>query len=204
MNIYGDYLWDRAGEPDPEIQELEETLGTLSYQRRPLEVPADLQVGRERSFFRRLAPRLAVAATIVMLLLGLGLWLGLQRLHQEQGPEIVKTGGGPKPNPAAVPSPDENRHPALAISPPEPEPKRVEKPSPYRVNHSLLARKSNTGRNAAVRSSQFTAKQQQEAEAAKDQLMRALRVASAKLNFAQRKTQDLNQREPVHNQHRIG
>jgi hypothetical protein len=27
-----EYLWDKSGEPDPEIQELEETLGSLRYQ----------------------------------------------------------------------------------------------------------------------------------------------------------------------------
>ena len=31
-----DYLWDRTGEPDPEIQQLEEVLGTLRYQPRAL------------------------------------------------------------------------------------------------------------------------------------------------------------------------
>jgi hypothetical protein len=43
-----------------------------------------------------------------------------------------------------------------------------------------------------------------EAQAAKDQLMLALRLTSAKLNFAQRKTQDLNQKDTVNNQHKIG
>ena len=43
--IYGglmndDYLWDKSGQPDPEIQQLEEILGTLRYQPRPLEIPA--------------------------------------------------------------------------------------------------------------------------------------------------------------------
>jgi hypothetical protein len=32
-----DYLWDKTGEPDPEIQQLEEILGTLRYQ--PLQLP---------------------------------------------------------------------------------------------------------------------------------------------------------------------
>src|SRR6266545_7807215 len=41
MNIDSDYLWDRTGEPDPEIQELEEILGTLRYQPRPLDSFAD-------------------------------------------------------------------------------------------------------------------------------------------------------------------
>ena len=34
MNNDGDYLWDKTGEPDPEIQQLEEILGTLRYQPR--------------------------------------------------------------------------------------------------------------------------------------------------------------------------
>jgi hypothetical protein len=31
-----DYLWDRSGEPDPELQKLDEILGTLRYQPQPL------------------------------------------------------------------------------------------------------------------------------------------------------------------------
>ena len=194
-----DYLWDRTGEPDPEIQQLEEVLGTLRYQPRPLRIPAGLQVDRERSFFRSSAPRLAIAATIALLLLGLGVWLGLQRLQRSQPQQIVKTDGAVKPNQA--PAPNENRNPAYAVAP-EPEQKRIDEPRRRRVNPSLLAGDSH--RPAAVKKQQLTAQQLQEAETAKDQLMLALRVASAKLNFAQRKTQDLNQREPVHNQHRIG
>ena len=194
-----DYLWDRTGEPDPEIQRLEEILGTLRYQPRPLEIPAGMQVGRERSFFRSSAPRLAIAATIVLLLLGLGVWLGLQRWQRRQPLEIVKTGGAVKPN--QTPSPNENRNQSIAVASPEPEQKRIE-PRRHRVNPSLLA--GNSNRNAAVKKPQLTAQQLQAAETAKDQLMLALRVASAKLNFAQKKTQDLNQRGPVHNQHKIG
>ena len=40
-----DYLWDKTGEPDPEIQQLEEILGTLRYQPKPLEIP---QICRRR------------------------------------------------------------------------------------------------------------------------------------------------------------
>jgi hypothetical protein len=63
-----DYLWDKRGEPDPQIQELESILGALRYQPRPL----------------RLAPQrhyialLAIAASIGVALLGGGLWLLLQ------------------------------------------------------------------------------------------------------------------------------
>ena len=201
-----DYLWDRTGEPDPDIQQLEEILSTLRYQPQPLEIPAGLKVGSERSFFRRLAPRLAVAATIVMLLLGLGLWLGLQRLQRSQPQQIVKNPDTPqvKPNTVAKSSPDENPNSPLAELSPEPKRKRIDEPRRHRVNQTLAAGNTNRGRNAAVNNQQLTAQQLQEGEAAKDKLMLALRVASAKLNFAQKKTQDLNQREPVHNQHKIG
>ena len=56
------YLWDRSGEPDPEIQVLEEILGTLRYQPRPLEIPPNFQIHRRRSFF----PALAIAAAIAL------------------------------------------------------------------------------------------------------------------------------------------
>ncbi|MEP6818495.1 MAG: hypothetical protein ABJA18_03105 [bacterium] len=207
MNNDDHYLWNKTGEPDPEVQQLEEILGTLRYQSRPLEIPAGLQIGRERSFFRGFAVRLAIAATIALLLLGLGLWLGLQRLQTRQRPEIVKNSGAAQPNPTA-PSHEENRNSTAAVSSPAPEQKSVNEPRRHRVNQSLLAGNSsrvhNAAGNATVKNQQLTAKQLQEAAAAKEQLLLALRVASAKLNFAQRKTQDLNQREPIHNQHRIG
>ena len=36
-----DYLWDKTGQPDPQIQQLEEILGTLRYQPKPLAIPDD-------------------------------------------------------------------------------------------------------------------------------------------------------------------
>ncbi len=59
-----DYLWDKSGEPDPEIQQLEEILGTLRYQPRPLNLP------RRRNY----VPFLAIAAAVVVALLAGGLW----------------------------------------------------------------------------------------------------------------------------------
>lgn len=203
MKIDSDYLWDKTGEPDPDIQQLEEILGTLRYQPRPLEIPAGLQVGRERNFFRGSVPRLAIAAAIAMLLLGLGLWLGLQRLQRGQRPEIVKTRVTPsmKPGPDVAQSPNPE-NPNVA-TPSSQDQKRSEEPR-HRVNQSLLARNSNRIRNTAIRNQQLTAEEQRKAEAAKDQLMLALRVASEKFSFAQRKAQGLNQRDQVHNQHKIG
>ena len=64
-----DYLWDKSGEPEPQIQQLEEILGTLRHQPRPLNLP------RRRNYM----PLLAIAATVVLALLAGGLWLQLRK-----------------------------------------------------------------------------------------------------------------------------
>lgn len=202
MNTDSDYLWNKTGEPDPEIQQLEEILGSLRYQPKPLEIPAGIKISRERSFFRNFGPRLAIAATIAMLLVGLGLWFGLQRLQRRQPSEIVKTPKTPATNggqtTAAVPSP--NQIPNLASSPDD---KRTEAPRRHRVNQSVLAGNSNRIPKGAVKDSQL-AVNERDGEATKDQLMLALRVASAKLSFAQKKMQSTNPRDLIRNQHKIG
>jgi hypothetical protein len=214
MNINGDYLWDKTGEPDTEIREVEEILGTLRYQPRPLEIPVDLQTPR-RSFFSvlapRLLPRLAMAATIAAILVGLGLWLGLQRLRQPPAPPLAKTTNAPaasgNPSPTAVPTPNENGNSTVAGTSSQPEQKQTDRPRRHRVNQSLIAGNVNRARHETHKGfakDQLAANELREGEAAKDQLMLALRVASAKLSFAQRKTQNINPRDPVHNQHKIG
>jgi hypothetical protein len=59
-----DYLWDKSGEPDPQIQQLEEILGALRHQPQPLNLP------RRRNYL----PLLAIAATVVIALLAAGVW----------------------------------------------------------------------------------------------------------------------------------
>jgi hypothetical protein len=63
-----DYLWDRSGEPDSEIQRLEEILGTLRYQPKP----------RQLAPRRNYVPLLAIAATVAIALLAGGLWLRVE------------------------------------------------------------------------------------------------------------------------------
>jgi len=196
-----DYLWDRTGEPDPEIQELEEILGTLRYQPRALEIPADLEVDRKRSFFRAFGPPLAIAATIAMLLLALGVWLGLQR--SQPGP-LAETPRTPevKPNPAPAPLRSPSETPNSTATASAPGSKSIETPRP-RVSEPVVARVPNRHRKQPANSQELAARAQ-EGKAAKDQLMLALRLASSKLNIAQKKTQNINSREPIHNQHKIG
>ncbi|HEY0099577.1 MAG TPA: hypothetical protein VGB76_11565, partial [Pyrinomonadaceae bacterium] len=66
-----DYLWDKTGEPDADAEQLENLLGTLKYQPRPLEIPASaMPTAKARPatmIFSR--PRLAIAASLLLMLL---------------------------------------------------------------------------------------------------------------------------------------
>lgn len=203
MKNESDYLWDKTGEPDADIQQLEEILGTLRYQPRPLEIPAGLAIGRERNFFRSATPRLAIAATIAMLLLGLGVWLAWQRLRQTQNPVTVVHGDPPAPAPIPTPTTGANEDPSQKLVVNDSGQKHAGPSRHQRGSHplsqSLAAMNSRRANNEARQ-----AKERQEAVAAKDQLLLALRVVSAKLSFAQKKTQSPNAPEPIHNQHKIG
>jgi hypothetical protein len=152
-----DYLWDKSGEPDPQIQQLEEILGRLRYQPKPLKIPTGLSPVRKRNFFPLLA---AIAATLLIAALSAAVWLQSRK--------------------------SEATIPAVAFdSQPRVKPIRDlrEAPTPKRVKPRLV--KHDT----------------QEALAAKQQLMFALRLASEKLNSAYRRTQTPNQ---IKNQHRAG
>jgi len=67
-----DYLWDKTGQPDPEIQQLEEILGTLRYQPKPLVLP------RRRNYF----PLLAIAASILLAILAGSIWLRVRSRNE--------------------------------------------------------------------------------------------------------------------------
>jgi hypothetical protein len=198
MNNNDDYLWDKTGEPDPEIQELEQLLGTLRYQPRPLDIPDGIVPSQKRVLFPRL---LAIAATIAVMLLGAGLWLSL---HRRQGNEVSKvpnkaaTSGSER---TAVVVPDTGNDDSAAVSP------RIEvaaKPNRHRVNHSAMSHEFANNRRPRVNTPALDEKERNEALAAKEQLMLALRVASSKLSFAQRKAQEINSENLIHNQHKIG
>ena len=70
-----DYLWDKSGEPDPQIQELEEILAPLRYQPKPLQLPTNVR----RNYFRLLA----IAATVLIALLAAGAWLKIRKPHTD-------------------------------------------------------------------------------------------------------------------------
>jgi len=189
------YLWDRSGEPDPEVQKLENILGTLRYQPQPLEIPQHIQAGR-RSFF----PATAIAAALALFAVLLGLWFGFHRrqttpaLAAKHDSQIDQQDKAPQPQPQSVPG----NEPSQAAAVQNPKPTVFEKRSA--VPRNLLARDQSRTPRTEIREPGLTSQELAE----KEQVLVALRLVSAKLNLAQRKTQGVPQLNTIRNQHKMG
>jgi len=187
-----DYLWDKSGEVDAEIEALERTLSSLRYKRpaEPLPLPAV-----RRSMFRFNQTWLAAAAAVILLLLAGGLWLGLNRVNADN----LLTSGPPPPvgpvtttdrlfaaiNRALMPKPVQEPHELSAPS------------SPVTINRQqFVAAKFSPAKRA------FELRQQEailrRGEIAKEQLIKALQITSEKLNVVQKKIQGApSMRNPI-------
>jgi len=172
-----EYLWDRSGPVDPEIEELEQTLSSLRYRNRPFEIPA-VAGSSQRKFFRNVNLRLAIAAAIAFVVMG-GVLLLVARKSQPSTPTVA---AGKEASP--ISNTPANKPAAIDQS-------RVAESLPPRSVQVVNA----TYRNRFNAAYERRAEKIREATAAKDQLMAALRLASLKLTFAQKKAQDLNQHE---------
>ncbi|HBB96040.1 MAG TPA: hypothetical protein DC054_11680 [Blastocatellia bacterium] len=182
------YLWDRTGTPDAEVQELEELLGTLRYQPRPLEIPTTLKV---RS--NRMVLPLAIAAAIALTMLATALWIHfaksqagpvIQAIRQDQpiAPSKIET---------PVPSPDNQTVETVV--------KRATNPPRHPKTNPVLVATSKHS-NVQLREAALTPQELAE----KEQVLVALRLLSAKLNLVQRKSQGLPQVNAIRNQHKMG
>jgi hypothetical protein len=181
-----EYLWDKSGEPDPEIQQLEQILGTLRFQPKSFELPDNVQLIRGNHNL----PLLAIAATILMAVFAAGLWLlvknkstpQLQNVRVE-APTFPQNIGGPTP-------PGNKPKESLAIKGTTPN------------RHRDRAATSRPRQNFSDLPALAKSKRQQALEA-KEQLMVALRLASEKLNLAQRKAHGASPNQ-IRNQHKVG
>ena len=187
------YLWDRSGQPDPEVQKLEEILGTLGYQPRPLEIPNDVRLRSNRPFFTKLA----IAAAIGLVAIASGLWVNFNRhrtvpaVAATRDSQTDKERNAPQPQIAA----DDNA-PQLAVVK-DPTPTNIQKR--HRETARTLVARSKS-RETVIRQPELTPQELAE----KEQVLLALRLVSVKLNLAQRKTQGLPQPNIIRNQHKIG
>src|SRR5579859_1699289 len=99
-----DYLWDGSGEPDPEIQKLETTLGRFRHQGQTPEFPANMPL-RQPRFWRRILPahwslglRLAGATAVVLLVVAIGMFRWSQKPSETSGPswDVESVAGTPR------------------------------------------------------------------------------------------------------------
>ena len=184
------YLWDRSGEIDPDIQQLEETLGTLRYQAQPLQIPTSLQIGRRRSFY----PLMAIAAAIALVALALGFWFAFKQ-RQVTPPFEVKQNSRSGSKPIEKQQPQENNQPQQAVVNQGSTPPGIQKRHRERTRTLQARNRVRTPAPPELTPAEL---------AEKEQVLVALRLVSFKLNVAQRKAQGLPASNPSRNQHKIG
>ena len=227
-----DYLWDKTGEPDADVEQLENLLGALKYQTRPLEIPADAMPKAKASmrpttmFFSR--PRLAIAASLLLTLLA-ATWFvtrqgeppqnqiatgnkGSETVESKQSEKAIVTnvtndqnGNNASANNASAnnasrddvvaPKPQENRARIFTASAP-----RVQRATRGlvakrqklrpRIEEIIPAPRESVAASSGMRWQVEEPLTPQQREAT-EQLMLALRVASAKFNYAQREMQEI-------------
>ena len=187
-----DYLWDRTGEPDKEIQELEEVLGALRYQPKALRIPEE----QLRSSWS--VPKMAIAAALATILVGASSWLIFSRRSATEDHQPVAT----VPVEKVLQTQPENSA-TSANEPPITSSNTQNKQKAGGMQKMMVAGNKRARRSKSA-VSELTAKDLAEARAAKEQLLLALRVASAKLSVAQKKAQGGYPGNLIRNQHKVG
>ncbi len=194
-----DYLWDKSGEPDPEIEQLEMALGSLRYKRPAEPLPLPATPSPRWSFRLSFSPALAAAAALLILILAGGVWLSLRRSSSKEGQNTIATGTPPVEEKRVEPGISGPRPP---IGPENPGDPRVvigeNKPATMQPDR-VIPRKQRPRRfsgardvTAKHRESNISPRREQlarEGEQAKAQLIMALHIASDKLNTVQKKIQ---------------
>ncbi|MBD0371629.1 MAG: hypothetical protein ICV60_12385 [Pyrinomonadaceae bacterium] len=180
-----DYLWDKSGEPDPEIAHLERVLGNLRSKRTAQDLMPAFEKSLPRKGARVFTRMLAVAAALAFALLVAGAFAVLQRQAKkpraESSPLVMVNPVTPEPtveSDAAAKEADEVKPeesaPLVTVGVPNVKPRRSSLES--------RSRSINRRREAITRE-----REQAEGLMAKEQLMRALEITSTNLSFVQKK-----------------
>ena len=227
-----DYLWDKTGEADEEVERLEELLGSLRHQPRKFELPHDVEM-QTSVRPRRTYAWAAVAAALILMVLA-GAWFAVLRDRCGEGSRHAETArsGGTEAPAAKAPETVTSR-PGVEASkeqpPPSPRVQEEEQQAPLEKKlapqfaRSDVESERKTQRLKAQRAASTNRRERQnrgasrgdvelagtaeaqkprgriqsdipprrmsEQQAAKEQVMLALRLTSAQLNIVQRKTQ---------------
>lgn len=181
-----DYLWDKSGEPDPEIEHLERVLSQLRSTRGAQELmPAFEKLPRRGA--SSLTKFLAVAAALAFVLLALGVFSFIQR-------QSVKPDAGDSKLVMAKPS---TPAPPVTVQAPAEGSGEIKQaksdavvtvgtPVVKSVRPPLQSRLRTTNRQ---RESTVNEREQSEGLMAKEQLLKALEITSSELDFVQKKVQ---------------
>lgn len=197
-----DYLWDKSGTPDPEIEQLEQLLGDLRY-RRPsgnLPLPQSAPVS-SRSTFR---PAFAIAAAVLFVMVAAGAWFALGQRNHEATPGVAAVNAQPgtardwlNPDSMSVMTmqtiaDETDGHEPKFSGPKASSPNRQRRSPEFKrgaTPDAQLARSSSPNRRERISTD--------EGVAAREQLIKALHLASSKLNQVQKKIQDNKTLGPV-------
>jgi hypothetical protein len=208
-----DYLWDKSGEPDAEVERLEELFKDQRYQPRELELPptAQLSIAPRRNYW----PGLAAAAALILMGLA-GFWLVQNRGERATKSPVVAQANQAtqetQPTREANAADNSSASASATVKVDEGHANEaVEGPRRQALTHTAVRRRrelvgpntvgpntigvSPERREIADVGLQRRFEQQREREReqqaeglrAKEELMLALQVASTKLNHAQRR-----------------
>jgi hypothetical protein len=201
-----DYLWDKNGEPDGEVERLEELLGSFGHKPRALELPSEAAPATSPALRPRLfrPALLAAAALLLMALAGAALVM-----LRQGGADVNQQAANPAPKETPpqgeVAAPPDGNTPSPGPREREAEPTRgdvqVKKSLPPDSQASSKRRQQRRqpppfapGAGASRQPPEVAARQEPpaatsvERQAAKEQLVYALRLASAKLGEVRKMT----------------
>jgi hypothetical protein len=193
-----DYLWDKTGEADPEVERLEEMLGAFAHRPRPLELPAKVGARPRRFTLSRLA---AAAALLLAALAGALFALrpaptgGGEKLAHSAAPRETaapsREAAPPEENSSADPAKEAQDGRPAGVRPARREGGRFEaakrsgRPRSFAATEKARTRVEVAGvsRTLAARGTE------EERLEAKERLVYALRLTSAKLGEVRRRVQ---------------
>lgn len=184
-----DYLWDKTGEPDPEIQHLERVLGQMRHRRTAQDLPP-IEIKRMRP--RLFSKTLAMAASVAFAALALGAFLVLQRQSKNQNSGPVVMVNLPQQTLEASDGPVKEVEATQKLEPPD-KPTTIKAPDSEPKLAALAVRRRSINRS---REDAALEREQAAGLLAKEQLIKALQITSKNLDSVQKKVKGDNNLGP--------